>query len=208
MDSPYSYSDEQQRGYYEECYSPDQEGSYYNPDYFDFSYIAQDYYVNENSETCARMEEQPRSKWSSTHWDYIPASTSSGFRQGRKEREKEQLTPRQPLIKPSGLLQISTAVRQGLHSQQARFGYRCRAVARGGCTTSQRSATQESVPRSTVSQHCHHPILPERNPQKGNAFLPFPTLEEEEERKKALEKPRGPPKVELKPLPGHLSKLI
>ncbi|XP_042055804.1 uncharacterized protein LOC121800293 isoform X2 [Salvia splendens] len=48
-------------------------------------------------------------------------------------------------------------------------------------------------------------FLPERIPQKGNAFLPLRNPEEEEERKKALGKPRGPPKVELKPLPEHLS---
>ena len=47
-------------------------------------------------------------------------------------------------------------------------------------------------------------VLPERVPQLGNTFLPLQTLEEEEERKKALGKPRGPPKVELKPLPEHL----
>ncbi|KAG6400995.1 hypothetical protein SASPL_137840 [Salvia splendens] len=63
MESPYGYSDEQQGGYYEECYSPDQGGSYYDPDCFDYSYDVQDYYANENFETCASMEEQPRSKW-------------------------------------------------------------------------------------------------------------------------------------------------
>ena len=46
--------------------------------------------------------------------------------------------------------------------------------------------------------------LPERIPQKGNAFLPLRTPEEEEERRQAVGKPRGPPKVELKPLPEHL----
>ncbi|XP_042059558.1 uncharacterized protein LOC121804078 [Salvia splendens] len=47
-------------------------------------------------------------------------------------------------------------------------------------------------------------VLPKRIPQKGNAFLPLRTPEEEEERKKALGKPRGPHKVELKPLTEHL----
>ncbi|KAG6397636.1 hypothetical protein SASPL_143806 [Salvia splendens] len=63
MENPYGYNDEQQGGYYEEWYSPDQGGSYYDPDCFDYSYDAHDYYANENSETCAGMEEQPRSKW-------------------------------------------------------------------------------------------------------------------------------------------------
>ncbi|KAG6394769.1 hypothetical protein SASPL_145359 [Salvia splendens] len=63
MESTYSYSDDQQGGYSEECYSPDQGGSYYDPVCFDFSYDAQDHYTNENSEICAGMEEQPRSKW-------------------------------------------------------------------------------------------------------------------------------------------------
>ncbi|KAG6401079.1 hypothetical protein SASPL_137924 [Salvia splendens] len=62
MESPYGYSDEQQGRYCEGCYSPDQGGSYYDPDCFDFSYDAQDYYPNENFETCAGVEEQPRSK--------------------------------------------------------------------------------------------------------------------------------------------------
>ena len=47
-------------------------------------------------------------------------------------------------------------------------------------------------------------VLPERIPQNGNAFLLLRTPEEEEERNKALGKPRGPPKVELKPLLDHL----
>ena len=47
-------------------------------------------------------------------------------------------------------------------------------------------------------------VLPKRIPQKGNTFFPLRTPEEEEEKKKALGKPRGPPKVELKPLPEHL----
>ncbi|KAG6430778.1 hypothetical protein SASPL_108851 [Salvia splendens] len=59
MGSPYSYSDEQQGGYNEECYSPDQGGSYYDSDCFDFSYDAQDHYTNENSETCAGSKHTP-----------------------------------------------------------------------------------------------------------------------------------------------------
>ena len=63
MVSPYGYDDEQQGGYYEECYSPDQGLSYYNPDCFDDSYDAQDCYSDEHYEICAGMEEQPRSNW-------------------------------------------------------------------------------------------------------------------------------------------------
>ena len=44
-------------------------------------------------------------------------------------------------------------------------------------------------------------VLPERIPQKGNTFLPLRTPEEEAEWKKAVRKPQGPLKVELKPLP-------
>ncbi|KAG6437082.1 hypothetical protein SASPL_101991 [Salvia splendens] len=62
MESPYGYNNEQQGGYYEECYSPDG-GSYYDPDCFDYSYDAHDYYANENFEMRAGMEEQSRSKW-------------------------------------------------------------------------------------------------------------------------------------------------
>ncbi|XP_041996713.1 uncharacterized protein LOC121746809 [Salvia splendens] len=47
-------------------------------------------------------------------------------------------------------------------------------------------------------------VLPERIPQKRNIFLPLRTPEEEEEKKETLTTPRGPPKVELKPLPEHL----
>ncbi|XP_042059639.1 uncharacterized protein LOC121804170 [Salvia splendens] len=43
-----------------------------------------------------------------------------------------------------------------------------------------------------------------KNPSKGEQILAIGTPEEEEEMKKALGKPRGPPKVELKPLPEHL----
>ncbi|KAG6397704.1 hypothetical protein SASPL_143874 [Salvia splendens] len=110
MESAYGYSDEQQGGYYEECYSPDQGGSYYDPDCFDYSYDAHDYYANENSGTCACMEEKPRSKWeelleicitevqknrkhrSGTTYQ-PPQATYLG--RGRKERKQEptELTP-------------------------------------------------------------------------------------------------------------------
>ncbi|XP_047942950.1 uncharacterized protein LOC125189754 [Salvia hispanica] len=47
-------------------------------------------------------------------------------------------------------------------------------------------------------------VLPERIPQFWNTFLSWRPPEEEEERKKVIGKPRGPPKVELKPLSEHL----
>ena len=49
MENPYGYYDEQQGGYYEECYSPDHGGSYYNPDSSDYSYDAQEYYSDDYS---------------------------------------------------------------------------------------------------------------------------------------------------------------
>ncbi|KAG6418266.1 hypothetical protein SASPL_120467 [Salvia splendens] len=55
MESLYSYSEEQQGGYYVKCYSPDQGGSYYDPDCSDFSNDAQDHYANDNFETCAAI---------------------------------------------------------------------------------------------------------------------------------------------------------
>ena len=61
MESP--YSDELLGGYYEEYYSPDQGGSYYDPYCSNFSYDAQDLYVDDNSKICAGMEEQTSSKW-------------------------------------------------------------------------------------------------------------------------------------------------
>ena len=45
MENPYGYYEEQQGGYYEECYSPNHGGSFYNPDCSDYSYYAQDYYI-------------------------------------------------------------------------------------------------------------------------------------------------------------------
>ncbi|XP_041999955.1 uncharacterized protein LOC121749450 [Salvia splendens] len=63
------------------------------------------------------------------------------------------------------------------------------------------------VQKGEQTLHLHNEkfkVLPGRIPQKGNTFLPLRTTEEEEERKKALGKPRGTPKVELKPLPEHL----
>ncbi|KAL1559149.1 hypothetical protein AAHA92_09523 [Salvia divinorum] len=46
--------------------------------------------------------------------------------------------------------------------------------------------------------------LPEKIHQRGNNFLPLRTSKEEEQRHKEVKAPRGPPKVELKPLPAHL----
>ena len=63
MESPYNYDDEQPGGYYEECYSPNKGGSYYNLDCSGCSYDAQYCYSDEYSDTCAGMEDQPRSNW-------------------------------------------------------------------------------------------------------------------------------------------------
>ncbi|KAL1536745.1 hypothetical protein AAHA92_29345 [Salvia divinorum] len=46
--------------------------------------------------------------------------------------------------------------------------------------------------------------MPEKIHQRGNSFLPLRTPEEEEQMNEKLKEPRGPPKVELKPLPTHL----
>ncbi|KAG6436791.1 hypothetical protein SASPL_101693 [Salvia splendens] len=107
MESPYSYSDEQQGEYYEECYSPDQGGSYYDPDCFDYSYVAQDYDANENSETCAGSKHTPGTLPSlpeinqkgNCHAVQLRSGTTyqppqeSDLGRGRKEREKEPTDP-------------------------------------------------------------------------------------------------------------------
>ncbi|XP_047949464.1 uncharacterized protein LOC125195346 [Salvia hispanica] len=58
-----SYSEEHLGGYYEGYYSPDQGGSYYDPDCSNVSYDAQDPYIEDDAKICAGIEEQTSSKW-------------------------------------------------------------------------------------------------------------------------------------------------
>ena len=72
-DNPYGYYDEQQGGYYEECYSPDHGRSNCS----DYSYDPQDYCYDKYSEICAGMEDQPRSNWEDLLEIYIAESSQT-----------------------------------------------------------------------------------------------------------------------------------
>ncbi|KAG6427698.1 hypothetical protein SASPL_111944 [Salvia splendens] len=114
---PYGYSDERQGGYYEECYSSDQGGSYYDPDCFDYSYDAQDYYANENSETCVGDQSEVDQFGKKHQLIRARIGKSSCTSRGRKEKEQEPTDFTPAAGQTSSPLQILTVVRQKPPSQ-------------------------------------------------------------------------------------------